>query len=148
MKFINKQISIKLKEKGFDKPCFGWYDIENNEDKLILNIHEGTLSYKNLLEYTNDIKTIADAPTIDQILEWLRDEKNVHIGIMPYFTMSTKNNIMWQWEILLISKIIECKNTLYIDKDYNYTKLISAECYSGYDDACIDAIEFVINNLI
>lgn len=148
MKFVNKELAIKLKEKGFDKPCFGWYDIENNDDKLILNVHEGTLSYKNLLEYTNDIKTIADAPTIEQILEWLRDEKNVYIGIMPYFAMSTKNNIMWQWEILLVGKIIECENTLYTVKDYNYTKLASADHYETYDDACTAAINFIVEHLI
>lgn len=148
MKFVNKQLSIKLKEKGFDKPCFGWYNIENNEDKLILNVHEGTISYKNLLEYTNDIKTIADAPTIEQTLEWLREEKNIHIGIIPCFMMSPKNNIMWLWEILLVGKIIECKNTIYADKDYNYTELASVNYYANYENACIAGIEFVINNLI
>lgn len=154
MKFINKQLSIKLKEKGFDKPCFGYYHPETPTEfvdgALSLNCDScsgGT--YEETFESDIDFNpNVIGAPTIEQVLEWLREEKNVHIGIIPYFTMSTKNNIMWQWEILLIGKIIECKNTLYIDKDYNYTKLVSAECYSGYDDACIDAIEFVINNLI
>lgn len=164
MKFIDKQLAIKLKEKGFDKPCFGYYHPETptgmTDGELVLNRYScrgGT--YKETLgrhidfqpregfvEYINS--NIAYAPTIEQVLEWLREEKNVHIGIMPYFTMSTKNNIMWQWEILLVGKIIECENTLYVDKDYNYTKLASADCYSSYDDTCIDVIEFVVNNLI
>lgn len=124
MKFISKDLAIKLKEKGFNKPCFGWYDPNISRENIYFT------------------------PTISQVLKWLRDEKNVHIGIVPYFTMSTKNNIMWQWEILLIGKIIECKNTLYVDKDYNYTKFASADCYANYEDACICAIEFVVNNLI
>lgn len=147
MKFISKDLAIKLKEKSFNKPCFGWYDNQITDSiNLYLNVKEG--DYTDLLEYTNDFEWIIDAPTIEQVLEWLRDEKNVHIGIVPYFTMSTKNNIMWQWEILLIGKIIECKNTLYVDKDYNYTKLASADCYANYEDACIYAIEFIVNNLI
>ena len=27
MEFVDKQLALKLKEKGFDKPCFGWYHI-------------------------------------------------------------------------------------------------------------------------
>lgn len=148
MKFINKQLSIKFKEKGFDKPCFGFYITDGSgispEPNCAYYLGH---NYKNYLKKSDFPNTI-DSPTIEQVLEWLREEKNVHIGIMPYFTMSTKNNILWQWEILLVGKIIECKNTLYVDKDYNYTKLASADCYSGYDNAFIDAIEFVINNLI
>ena len=154
MKFIDKQFALKLKEKGFDRPCFGYYYIETPtgfvDGELVLNRYPnrgGT--YEETLESDIDFQpNVIGAPTIEQVLEWLREEKNVHIGIIPYFTMSTKNNIMWQWEILLIGKIIECKNTLYIDKDYNYTKLASADCYSNCEDACIDAIEFVVNNLI
>ena len=147
MKFISKDLAIKLKEKGFNKPCFGWYDNQITDNiNLYLNVKEG--DYTDLLEYTNDFEWIIDAPTIEQVLEWLRDKKNIHIGIVPYFTMSTKNNIMWQQEILLIGKIIECKNTLYVDKDYNYTKFASADCYANYEDACICAIEFIVNNLI
>lgn len=147
MKFISKELAIKLKEKGFDKPCFNAYNVHGCQ------YVNGWCEY--LDERDNDLIHLSDlhnrdclCPTIDQVLEWLREEKNVHIGIMLYFTMSTKNNIMWQWEILLIGKIIECKNTLYIDKDYNYTKLASADYYASYDDACVYAIEFVVNNLI
>ena len=154
MNFIDKQLAIKLKEKGFNKSCFGYYHLETPTEfvdgELSLNNYScrgGT--YKETLERDIDFQpNVIGAPTIEQVLEWLREEKNVHIGIMPYFTMSTKNNIMWQWEILLVGKIIECENTLYADKDYNYTKLASADCYAGYDDACVYAIEYAINNLI
>lgn len=93
-------------------------------------------------------KEMVYAYTLEQVFTWLRDDKNVHIGIIPYFTTSTKNNIKWIWEILLGGKIIECKNTLYVDKDYNFTKLASEDYCVSYDDACIDVIEYVINNLI
>lgn len=150
MKFIDKQLAIKLNEKGFNKLCFGYYHPETPTEFV-----DGALSLncdscnKETPERDIDFQpNVIGASTIEQVLEWLREEKNVHIGIMPYFTMSTKNNIMWQWEILLVGKIIECENTLYADKDYNYTKLASADCYAGYDDACVYAIEFVINNLV
>lgn len=147
MKFVSKDLALKLKEKGFDKPCFGYYFIEDkNENDLHKNITCGG-DVKNCLRKLSDEKHI-DAPTTDQVLEWLRDDKNVHIGIMPYSTMSTKNNILWLWEVLLVGKIIECKNTLYVDKDYNYTKLASADYCASYDDAYVDVIEYVIDNCI
>lgn len=142
MKFVDKQLALKLKEKGFNKPCFGEYVYVH--DNFIPFLTDGDESFEELLQYTQFIP----APTIEQVLEWLRDDKNVHIGIMPYFTMSTKNNIMWLWEILLVGKIIDCKNTLYVDKDYNYTKLASADCYASYEDACIAGIEYVVEHLI
>ena len=147
MKFVDKQLATKLKEKGFDKPCLGFYNFIQDELQLYCS-NDRDVTYKNLLTSMKNNKVNFDAPTTDQVLEWLRDDKNVHIGIIPYFTMSIKNNIMWGWEILLVGKIMECTNILYTDKDYNYTKMASENCCKSYDDACVDAIEFAIDNLI
>ena len=147
MEFVDKQLALKLKEKGFDRPCLGFYNPIQDELQLYC-ANNKDVTYKNILTSVYKNKVLVDAPTIDQVLEWLREEKNIHIGIMPYFTMSTKNNIMWLWEILLVGKIIECENTLYADKDYNYTKLASADHYETYDDACTAAINFVVERLI
>lgn len=129
MKFVSKDLAIKLKNKGFDKPCFGWYDIENNEDKLILNVHEGTLSYKNLLEYTNDIKTIADAPTIDQVLEWLREEKHIYLSIDVCKGFD---------DFIFAHEITSVEGKWREDNHY----------YGSYDDAILAGIEFVVEHLI
>ena len=146
MKFIDKQLALKLKEKGFDKPCFGFYNFIQDELQLYCS-NDRDVTYKNLLTSMKNNKVNFDAPTTDQVLEWLRD-KNVHISLTPYFTPSTKNNIMWGWEILLMGKVIDCKNTLYTVRHNNFTKLASANCCESYDDACVDAIEFAIDNLI
>ena len=148
MKFVDKNLAIKLKEKGFNRPCFGYYHkVQDKKLKPHLNYTNGG-TILNLYNKHIDSTYVVDAPTIDQVLEWLREEKNIHIGIMPYFTMSTKNNIMWLWEILLVGKIIECENTLYADEDYNYTKLASADSYANYEDACIASINLVVEYLI
>ena len=164
MKFVSKDLALKLKAKGFDKPCFGYYYIKTPtgriDGELALNRYSGRGgSYKETLESYADFplkegfvkyaySNIVDAPTTDQVLEWLRDEKNVNVSVQPYFTPSTKNNIMWGWEILLMGKVIDCKNTLYTVSQNNFTKLASANCCESYDDACVDAIEFAIDNLI
>ena len=164
MKFASKKLALKLKEKGFDKPCFGWYYIKTptgaTEGELVLNRYpcrggtyeetlESHINFPPKEKFLGYIKwNMVDAPTTDQVLEWLRDEKNINISVQPYLTKTTKNNIMWQWEILLVGKIIECGNTLYADKVYNYTKLASHEYCAIYEDACIAGIEFVIDNCI
>jgi hypothetical protein len=44
MKFVSKQLAMILKEKGFDKPCFGWYYIKTptgmTDGELVLNQSE------------------------------------------------------------------------------------------------------------
>jgi hypothetical protein len=140
MKFIDKELSIKLKEKGFDKPCFGWYDnkiIDNN--KLYLNVKEG--SYKDLLEYTNDFEWIIDAPTIDQVLEWLREEKNIHINVNALPSICT-NYISTQGHRLLF----DIRVSYFKEDMFNYYDL--DEPYFKYEDACIAGIEYVVEHLI
>lgn len=142
MKFVDKQLAIKLKEKGFDRPCFGWYDIENNDDKLILNVHEGTLSYKNLLEYTNDIKTIADAPTTDQVLEWLREDCGWYIAMVcsRNYDIDADGRVLGSW--------VYWWYEVYAHLNANLIYQEEEKEYEIYDEAILDAIEYVVNNLI
>lgn len=134
MKFVDKQLAIKLKEKGFDKPCFGWYDtqiIGNNE--LYLNVKEG--SYKDLLEYTNDFEWIIDAPTIDQVLEWLREEKKIHLVIDIKKRQKVCENIIWGYFVVLLDNSFHCVRHYDFESD-------------SYEDACIAGINFVVEHLI
>jgi hypothetical protein len=148
MKFVSKDLALKLKEKGFDKPCFGWYDnkiIDNN--KLYLNVKEG--SYKDLLEYTNDFEWIIDAPTIEQVLKWLR-EKDIIVYCKPYHTMATKNHIMYEWNVDTKETKEDNKNVCltYVDNDFGYVRYSSFDCVANYDDAILAGIKFVVEYLI
>ena len=157
MKFVDKQLAIKLKEKGFDKPCFGYYYIETptgaTDGELVLNRYPyrgGT--YKETLERHIDFqskevfvgyinKNIVDAPTIDQVLEWLREEKNIHITVNVLPTLS--ENFMSKQDNHLI---FDVRISYFEEKVFNYHEL--AEPYFKYEDACIAGIEYAINNLI
>ena len=62
MKFVDKQLALKLKEKGFDRPCFGYYYIETPtgfiDGELALNRYScrgGT--YKETLERHIDFQS-------------------------------------------------------------------------------------------
>ena len=152
MKFINKQLSIKFKEKGFDKPCFGYYFIE---DKYENNLHKNITcggDVKNCLRKLSDEKRI-DAPTIEQVLEWLREDKDIHIKSDICFRYTSEHkkdkngtysgymDVSKPFWSFLIRKI---KNGNCV---YDNTTASNNE-YFSYEDACIAGIEYVINNLI
>ena len=163
MKFVSKDLALKLKEKGFDKPCFGWYYIKTptgaTEGELVLNRYSyrgGT--YKETLErhiISYITQNVVDAPTIEQVLEWLREEKEIIVYCKPYFTRVTKNHIMYEWNVDVFN--VDTKETkgdnknvclTYVDNDFGYVRYSSFDCIANYDDAILYAIEWVINNLI
>ena len=142
MKFISKDLAIKLKEKGYDRPCFGYYQ----EYEFILNrtsIHlpfGGNISDTMILHQgENDI---VDVPTIEQVLEWLREDKKIHISIDVLSSMN--KNFMCKQEPRLI---FDVRVSYFKEEIFNYYDLDNP--YFKYEDACIAGIEYVIQfNLI
>lgn len=140
MKFVDKQIALKLKEKGFDRPCFNAYNAHGCQ---YLN---GWCEY--LDERDTDFIYLSDlrdkdclCPTIDQVLEWLREDKNIHINVNALPSICT-NYINVQGCRLLF----DVRVSYFKEEMFNYYDL--DELYSKYEDACIAGIEYVINNLI
>lgn len=130
MKFVDKQLALKLKEKGFDKPCFGWYDSEGDDDELLLNTRTIIdCNYKDLLESTNDIDVFIDAPTIDQVLEWLREEKHIYISIDVCKGFD---------DFVFAHEITSVEGKWREDNHY----------YDSYDDAILAGINFIVEHLI
>lgn len=134
MKFVSKDLALKLKEKGFNKPCFGYYYIETPtgfvDGELVLNRYPcrgGT--YKETLERHASyfIPSIVDAPTIEQALEWLREEKEIMV-----FPVYSKNTSRWYCEIVNADSL-ESEKLMFPD---------------SYEDCCIEGIKYTINNLI
>lgn len=145
MKFVDKQLAIRLKEKGFDKPCFGYYYVKTptgmTDGELVLNrylyrggTYEETLE-RHIISYI--IPNIVDAPTTDQVLEWLREEKDIDIVIYPV----DRNTIYMGGEKYILSIYFCGKRDYKIHKDNN-------DKFVKWEDACIAGIEYVINNLI
>lgn len=135
MKFVNKELAIKLKEKGFDKPCFGWYYINApygriDEDINYYSTNSRGVIYEDCL-YSNNLDDFygntADAPIIEQVLKWLREEKDIMV-----FPAYSKNTSRWYCEIVNADSL-ESEKLLFPD---------------SYEDACIAGIEYAINNLI
>lgn len=67
--FITFEIANKLKEKGFKKKCFKHF-YPNSNDWFLSSCPE-------CCNYSSYV----DAPTISQILKWLREEKKIFITV-------------------------------------------------------------------
>ena len=153
MKFVSKDLAIKLKEKGFNKPCFGYYYIKTpsgmTDGELVLNRYPcrgGT--YEETLERHIDFQpkegfvgyinsNIVDAPTIEHALKWLREEKDIDIVIYPV----DRNTIYMGGEKYILSICFCGKRDYKIHKDNN-------DKFVKWEDACIAGIEYVVKHLI
>lgn len=85
MEFVTFEIAKKLKEKGFRELCLAYY---TNGDPLYYNYsHRAGACFKdcylshNLMPEDSVSGKFVDAPTISQVLKWLREEKNIFIAI-------------------------------------------------------------------
>ena len=126
MDFVTFEIAKKLKEKGFREECLCHYIGED----LVYNI-ESPIANNQLLFCHNKYDNIwhrdnVDAPTISQVLKWLRNEKNIYC--LPFFEQSVD---MWFYTI--------CKPAL---------EFISVSEYDTYEQAAIAGIKYVLDNLI
>lgn len=118
--FVTYEIAVKLKEKGFTKPCRFYY----SGSSVFPNQRFQLLSRN-----TTDDNSL-DAPTISQVLKWLREEKCLHIEIQYIFSEET----IWEFEVVRIGSYERWWN--------------GSESLDSYEQAAIAGVEYVLNNLI
>ena len=115
MDFVDINLAKKLKEKGFREKVNAYYGKYEN----IFEVHPSL--------DMNDCDYRCSAPTISQVLKWLRNEKNIHIVIPASY-----NEGYW-WEVRDFNREVP----EYGDNEFN-----------SYEQAAIAGIEYVIDNLI
>ena len=137
--FVTFEISKKLKEKGFREKCFAIYIPYSRTFKFNeINVDKRPTSYKLNIEefrecYNYYKENNIDAPTISQVLKWLREEKELHIEIYMYHNC-------YLWEIY---------NTKIYDADFTQKSEKYSEIeYETYEQAALAGIEYVLDNLI
>lgn len=126
MDFVNFDLAVKLKEKGFRKPCILYY----NSDKVRTWFNEPDIA-KNFIPTTLGNDDVL-APTISQVLKWLREKKKIHIELW----VSGKQPIKWHHTIHTLNNQGERKGWS------------SGEIRNNYEQAALAGIEYVLDNLI
>lgn len=126
--FVTYELAVKLKEKGFREECLCHYVGED----LVYNI-ESPITNNQLWFSHNKFDNIwhrdnYDAPTISQVLKWLREEKKIHIVI------DFDGGMNWYYQIALYGL------TTY-EKE-------SEHKYNSYEQSAVAGIEYILDNLI
>lgn len=126
--FITYELAVKLKEKGFNEPCYGYYHRDGGDDSFEV-CGNGDFDFLN----SKNKHRIA-APTISQVLKWLREEKKIHIIVEIsdsgwYYTLYP--NVRWENGKLKSDKYI-----------------MSFKHKASYEPAALAGIEYVLDNLI
>lgn len=79
--FVTYEIALKLKELGFDEPCFGEYVIPENPELEIYQDNDYDMYY-------DKPKSICLAPLWQQAIDWLREKYSLAIGYTVAYPLS------------------------------------------------------------
>lgn len=133
--YCSKEVSILLKEKGFNEKCRGGYHYEfDDNDNPIVMLEEWTAQ-----PYNNDFVDegfLCSAPTHQMAIKWLREEKNILIYVYPVIILPVKDDYTfhWRWDG---KKKIHCAP--HIGDKHNY---------ESYEEAVEAALKYALENLI
>ena len=125
--FAPFELAVKLKEKGFREECLCHYIGED----LVYNI-ESPIANNQLWFCHNKYDNIwhrdnVDAPTIPQVLKWLRKVKGMEV-------YSNYNRVYKHWT--------------YIARAFDDSCYNSVGGFKTYEQATLEGIEYVLDNLI
>ena len=121
--FVSFDIAKKLKEKGFNIPFYFYY---RTDDKYL---HHAMVTKP--LVYCDKIDDeVVCAPTISQVLKWLREEKKIHIAT-GYSNVS-------KWRYIII----------HLGENFVKEANVWEKGFESYEQAALAGIEYVLNNLI
>lgn len=145
--FAPFELAVKLNEKGFNEPCFGWYypsEVCGFDYKTTIVFNNSAYrgsNYKDMLVSHKDEKHI-DAPTISQVLKWLRDTHRLFVSpcvIAEYQDDFHRDTTYWSFIVVNI----ESGDSIYREYDR-----VTEKRYETYEQAALAGIEYVLNNLI
>ena len=145
--FVTIEIAKKLKEKGFRELCTHCYRNGNfRPQEMFCGLKSNThhkWSFNSMEVKLKDTHervqfNIVDAPTISQVLKWLREDKKIHF---EFVAAAYGYNV-------IISQTPDAGGT-----DYYYTHMNDdgpndGGAWDRYEDAALYCIEYVLDNLI
>ena len=155
MEIVSFEIAKKLKEKGFREKCLAYYTSEhtlyNNticltEDKYLCL---SDIDYEEFLKSNNEEtrwENICDAPTISQVLKWLRVERKIYVEpcILADADTDADGKVINEYTYWSFSVThIETGDGIY----FEYER-IDDKRFESYELAAIAGIEYCLDNLI
>lgn len=148
MEIVPFEIAKKLKEKGFREKCLLHYESTGGFYSNSIDTYDRPnqeLDYSDFLKCFNEGNSIGliDAPTISQVLKWLRKEKKIYLCpcVITDYEDDYQPHITF-WSFIVIN--IESGDSIYREYEHKDEKR-----FDSYELAALAGIEYVIdNNLI
>lgn len=137
--FVTFELAKKLKERGFKEKCIAYYweKINEHTPSFVVedNMPEDGVCILDLISEHNKAEwsPFIDAPTISQVLKWLREEKKIFVSV----DISEGG-----WFYVLSPIIIED------GKEISQESEVDDKEFSDYNSAAIAGIEYCLDNLI
>ena len=126
MDIVNYEIAKKLKNIGFDEGTYHYYNID--DIRYCCNDYPSDHNGDILREFE------ISAPTISQVLKWLREEKDIDLVINPVFFYDSVLGKMREYECkVFASSLNEPEHCGY---------------HEEWEQAALAGIEYILDNLI
>lgn len=138
--FMPFELVVKLKEKGFScEYPFAMY----NEDGEFYPLYSSDKYYYEISDF--DSRDFI-APTISQVLKWLREERKLHIEpcILASAYINANGGVINEftyWSFRIVS--IVTGDMIYFEYEHGDDKR-----FDSYEQATLAGIEYVLDNLI
>ena len=142
--FVTYEIAVKLKEKGFKEKCIAYYweNINEHTSSFVVedNMPDEGICIIDLLSEHNKAEwsPFIDAPTISQVLKWLREEHHIHFEIV---------GAAYGYN-LIISDTPDKGGTDRYFSHVNYDGTNDGGAWDSYEECVLYGIEYVLDNLI
>ena len=122
--FVTYDLALKLKDKGFNWICSHYYRTKCKDLFMVFPSED----WSNTEERIN-------APTISQVLKWLREEKLILIGLSPMQEYDCNEIIEWCCTIFRADK----QGGLSWQEEFYY---------QSYEQSALAGIEYALNYLL
>lgn len=152
--FVSFSLAKKLNEKGFNLHCMPFYALENFIAEYVdscgdcyeVDFEKDILYLNYPLRYKKFEEKMLPAPTISQALKWLRKEHKVYIEPCILVDADTDADgkvineyIYWSFSVTNI----ETGDMIYVEYEH-----VDDKRFDSYEQAAIEGIKYVIDNLI
>jgi len=154
--FVDHEIAILLKEKGYKEECMAYYEIsiKAKEDpydgfsgpfgwkKGEVNFNKGYFENNGLPDNSNEYWLLCGAPLWQQAIDWLREKHNLRIfESTPIAGLSSKSfNKDFRFELVKISGNGTRANSVYGDGGLGSRY----QTYPSYNEARQEAIKHAL----
>lgn len=127
--FVPYEIALKLKEKGFDEPCLGYYSPHN------LNYVYHDTIYSNIWEEFKGSNNGLPVPLYQQVIDWFREKHK--LMLIQSCVPSKNNSLLFGFIIQYLNELEEAGTS----KVMIHRRERNTSGYESYYEALNKAIE-------